>query len=83
MTENTDAVLSKIYTQGQDYVANQQSILNAAGSSLETLVTDVGQAIEENQGQATEIMEGFNKTLEEMVPSLQDAADEMAIFTAT
>lgn len=83
MNGATGTVLSQIYDSGQDYLDNQQAVLNAANSSLENFVEDTSLSVAENQVTAQEEMNKLHQTLEDGGPALDKAAKAMEDFTLT
>jgi len=80
MNSGTNKALSQIYDNGQTYVQNQDAVLQAANSSLESVIDDTSIGVSENQEMANEEMQKLDETLTNGEKVLGDAADSLKAF---
>lgn len=80
MNSGTNKALSEIYNNGQTYVQNQDAVLQAANSSLESVIDDTSVGVSENQEMANEEMQKLDETLTNGEKILGDAADSLKAF---
>ena len=82
MNSGVNSTLSSIYQNGQQYVQNQEQVLNAAGSSLDSIVNDTSVAVQENQTMASEEMDKLNQKITEAQPALDSAGAALENFSS-